>query len=750
MRRLQIGKGIQAKILFLVVGMALVSIATLAFISVFSAQNALVHQAMKQLLAIQGMQKDRIEYYMRVNYQNILAFARASVVPNAMRDLSQSMSRFTLENGLNAENIASLKASLRRYYEDDFAANYKEHTGKEPTSLLQRFESLDANTIAVQEYYLTRKTDDTAQQFAAVNADSSALYSTYHDIYDPIFQKYAKHFQFYDVLLIDSETGTLAYSISKEIDFGTSLINGPYAQSNLGEVFRLVNESDNPQAIKIVDFAPYFPSYEEATSFIAAPIIDVEEGKKIGVLVFHLSTKEINKIMTNNNEWNSIGLGESGETYLVGGDYTMRSISRFLIDSPEEYLNQIETLGVVEQKTLDEIRITNTSVLLQPVRTKGTERALAGESGQEIFPDYRGVPVLSAYTPLKIQGLNWAILSEMDEAEVNNAKLGDEALSLNNLIIFSSMVILMFSILVASLFAKRIRKHLGHIETVVEEVSDSFEELSESAKMQSSAIEQSNSSLEELIASIQDIAGHANNVAYSASTSEEQAKAGGEAVQHSVKAMELINDSSEQITAIIGVISDIAEQINLLALNAAIEAARAGEHGKGFAVVADEVRKLAERSASATQEIAQLIRESESRVQQGAELSDKAGKVLNEIIEHVGKTAEMVEQISVTTEEQAATSNTIKEEMSRLSNIVADNTDSVETLSASAHNLMHQIQIVIEGAIRNKTSAKPASPKKNGGELPAIPAPSPVTAKPAAPTPPKEKSNEEDNKYLDW
>jgi methyl-accepting chemotaxis protein len=120
--------------------------------------------------------------------------------------------------------------------------------------------------------------------------------------------------------------------------------------------------------------------------------------------------------MINRGLWTEFGLRNTGETYLVGQDSKLRSPSRFFIEAPDAYLNSMREIGV-PLDVLNEIKAKKTSVGLQPVHSEGAQAALQGETGVGIFEDYRGIPVLSAYAPLNIPGLDWAIVAKIDEKE---------------------------------------------------------------------------------------------------------------------------------------------------------------------------------------------------------------------------------------------------------------------------------------------------------------------------------------------
>jgi methyl-accepting chemotaxis protein len=210
------------------------------------------------------------------------------------------------------------------------------------------------------------------------------------------------------------------------------------------------------------------------------------------------------------------------------------------------------------------------------------------------------------------------------------------------------------------------------------EVSFTAKALSDGATQQAAGVEEISAAMEEMTSAIEQNADNARHTSKIASASSMRADEGGKAVNDTVNAM-------QQIASKVRVVEEVAYKTNLLALNAAIEAARAGEHGSGFAVVAEEVRTLAEHTQVSAREILNLVANS-------LQVADKAGKLLQEIVPSAQNTAELVEGITYSSDEQAAGIKQINSTMLNLDHVTQHNAAASETLAVTAETMNHEAE----------------------------------------------------------
>jgi methyl-accepting chemotaxis protein len=602
------------------------------------ASQAIESQVYAQLASVRQTKANAIERLFGVYENQIRTFAHDLMVVEAARELRSAVDGYCAALEVDEAAARRLRSELDQYYTNEFAREYEAQNGSAPRKVLA---ALDREAVALQHAYVLRNQNPLGRKHDLVAQTDDTVYDRLHARYHPVVREYLDAFGYYDVFICDPRSGRVVYSVFKELDFGTCLVGGPYADTKLAEAFRAAVNASDRNAVHLTDFANYYPSYEAPASFISAPIHDGDE--LVGVAIFQMPLASISAVMNERD-----GLGRSGEAVLVGSDLLPRS------DSFRSEQHQV----VAAFRNPDAGRVDHETA----------RKALAGESGTQIVRAYDGVEVLSAFAPIEVGGMRWGLVAEIaaEEAFAPLADIRQITAQTNAAILRTSLVMLGLAcavVLVVAIGVSRgISSRLTRIgdtlasraasaKTTARTLRNTSQSLSASADTGAASLEEVSASLEEMDSLTSMNAANTDRARQLARTSREVSETGTASMEKLREAMSQIDASSSEMAKIVKNIEGIAFQTNLLALNAAVEAARAGEHGKGFAVVAEEVRSLAQRAAEAARQTSALIEESRDRVTRGANSTREASEALSAIAQTCAQTADLIGEIATASSE---------------------------------------------------------------------------------------------------
>ncbi|BAZ27646.1 adenylate/guanylate cyclase with integral membrane sensor [Cylindrospermum sp. NIES-4074] len=400
---------IKSKLQALLLGVSLGSVVVVSGIGWYQTQATLRSKIADQLAGISSTKAEQFESYFENLNDQVGMLAADSNVVKAMVDLNGGFRNLDRNSIIPPEWDTAIDA----YYSEQFFPLLKKNLSTEelnpsvyrPTGQASRY---------LQYHYLASNPNPLGKKDKLLDAGDGSNYTKAHAKYQKFFAGIVQKFGYYDLFLINHKTGDLVYSYFKETDFATNQLQGVYSQTALSDLVRTVQTNPTKGSIQVADFKPYRPSYDAPTAFVATPIYS--GSNMIGILAVQVPVDKINQAISRNNNWFGSGLGKTGEAYLVGPDFLMRSTSRFWVEDPKKYQDVVRYTGT-DNRTLQLMENFNTTISLQKIKSPAAQAALEGQQGMMVTRNYRGAEVLSSYAPLKLNGLNWAILAEMEVGE---------------------------------------------------------------------------------------------------------------------------------------------------------------------------------------------------------------------------------------------------------------------------------------------------------------------------------------------
>lgn len=684
---------LKTRILSAIIGVGVLPLVIASGIN-FYLTSADVSETLKQetssrLTAMRSEKSEAIKIYLDSLDKLMHTLARSQSIIGATRLMGREFES-SFERAQTFETPYNLEG-LERFFKDEFGAVYRERNNQTQANFgAELFTQLDDKARFYQSRYIADNTNvlgekdklDNVEQLSLVANGYDNLHSLYHSELRYIQQEYG----FYDLFLVNNE-GRIIYSVFKESDYATSLAEGPFANSGLAKAWQR-SQGAAAGSISMTDFEPYAPSYEAPASFLSTPVFDSD--KQVGTLIVQLPVVLFTEIMTSKQNWREVGMGETGQVYLVGGDKTVRTETRLFLENTAEFEREILAYGKNSSEEIAQILNRGSTVGLLGLHESSVDAALAGQTGVIEAKNYIGRPSLMSYAPIEVGGMSWAIIAETttDEAYSSLYQIQRSILIVSiSILVAMILAAVIFGLYMSSRLINPIKELVSALDNIAEGEGDLTVQL-ESAKRKDEIGELSkafNTFVGKIRSVVSDVAVSATQLS---GVSDEFARATEESQMQIARQREMAQSIASAVTEFAASIDEVARSSNetLVTMNQANDVSQAGSN------LANRSRVEIERLSEGTKESADAISRLSSEIDQ-----------INEVLNVINGIAEQTSLLALNAAIEAARAGeqgrgfaVVADEVRQLSSRTQDATvniaQKIEALRSSADETVQRVQ----------------------------------------------------------
>lgn len=370
----------------------------------------------QQFMAVAAGRQSSVSSQLQSHHDLLLSVANSRMTQEAIYGFVRPFVSYRYE--VTPPKLEQLQQSMGDWYQQHYQPIYSERTRGETAPVADWLSAIRLEGLLLQQAYMANNPSGVEQLGEMIDPQDATIYGQQHLRYQASFREITARYGYHDLMLVDAASHDVIYSVNKGPVFATSLKDGPFAQTALGELVAEMAANPRPDHFSVSRFSLFAGHFDEQVVFFGVPVLHpvYSPDKPLGYLVVQLPAERFTALMTAGGNWQEIGLGASGDAYLVAPDGRLITEPRPVLTEPEQTIDLLDLSN--QQPNLQE-DMQRHQALSGRYRfdSPAVQRAVAGESGLGQMANPFGVTVLMSWQPLQVGNTTFALITEQSLEE---------------------------------------------------------------------------------------------------------------------------------------------------------------------------------------------------------------------------------------------------------------------------------------------------------------------------------------------